>query len=60
MENDLRQLVVPGEASGQRLDLFLTHQLEDVSRSRVQLLLQQGSVRVDGELVQSLAQIARG
>jgi 23S rRNA pseudouridine1911/1915/1917 synthase len=53
MENDLRQLLVPSEASGQRLDLFLTHQLEDVSRSRVQLLLQQGSVRVDGELAKA-------
>jgi 23S rRNA pseudouridine1911/1915/1917 synthase len=35
------------EAAGQRLDQFLAAQL-DVSRSRVQLLLEQGDVLVDG------------
>jgi 23S rRNA pseudouridine1911/1915/1917 synthase len=39
---------VPQEAAGQRLDQFLTAQLEGVSRSRVQLLLDQGDVLVDG------------
>jgi len=39
---------VPQEAAGQRLDQFLTTQLEGVSRSRVQLLLEQGSVLLDG------------
>src|SRR6185312_9345853 len=43
-----RGLEAPPEAAGQRLDLFLTAQLEGVSRSRVQLLLEQGSVTVDG------------
>ena len=43
-----RDLEAPPEAAGQRLDLFLTAQLEGVSRSRVQLLLEQGSVTVDG------------
>jgi 23S rRNA pseudouridine1911/1915/1917 synthase len=42
-----RTLVVPPEAAGQRLDQFLTSQLEGVSRSRVQLLLEQGDVLVD-------------
>jgi 23S rRNA pseudouridine1911/1915/1917 synthase len=40
---------VPAEAAGQRLDQFLTAQLEGVSRSRVQLLMEQGDVLVDGE-----------
>lgn len=40
-------LSVPPEAAGQRLDQFLTAQLEGVSRSRVQLLLDQGDVLVD-------------
>ena len=48
-EKRLRRIVVPGEASGQRLDLFLAQQLEDVSRARVQLLLHQGSVLIDGK-----------
>jgi 23S rRNA pseudouridine1911/1915/1917 synthase len=43
-----RHLLVPSEAAGQRLDQYLTAQLEGVSRSRVQLLLDQGDVLVDG------------
>lgn len=39
---------VSPEAAGQRLDAWLAAQLEGVSRSRVQLLLAQGSVSVDG------------
>jgi 23S rRNA pseudouridine1911/1915/1917 synthase len=41
-------LAVPPEAAGQRLDHFIASQLEGVSRSRVQLLLDQGDVLVDG------------
>ncbi len=40
---------VPPEAAGQRLDLFLSTQLEGVSRSRVQMLMDQGDVLVNGE-----------
>jgi 23S rRNA pseudouridine1911/1915/1917 synthase len=43
-----RSFSVPREAAGQRLDQFLTTQLEGVSRSRVQLLLDQGDVLLDG------------
>lgn len=39
---------VAAEARGQRLDQFLAGQLEGVSRSRVQLLIEQGDVLVDG------------
>jgi 23S rRNA pseudouridine1911/1915/1917 synthase len=45
---EARSFVVPQEAAGQRLDQFLTARLEGVSRSRVQLLLEQGDVLVDG------------
>lgn len=41
-----RTIEVPTEAAGQRLDQFLATQL-DVSRSRVQLLLEQGDVQID-------------
>ena len=44
-----RAIEVPTEAAGQRLDQFLTSQLEGVSRSRVQLLMDQGDVLVNGE-----------
>jgi 23S rRNA pseudouridine1911/1915/1917 synthase len=43
-----REIAVPPEAAGQRLDHFITTQLDGVSRSRVQLLLDQGDVLVNG------------
>jgi 23S rRNA pseudouridine1911/1915/1917 synthase len=43
-----RTIAVPAEARGQRLDAFVATQLEGVSRSRVQLLLDQGDVLVNG------------
>jgi 23S rRNA pseudouridine1911/1915/1917 synthase len=50
--SEQRALMVPQEAAGQRLDRFLVEfmaaQLEPVSRSRVQLLLEQGDVLLDG------------
>jgi 23S rRNA pseudouridine1911/1915/1917 synthase len=48
----VRTIAVPADARGQRLDAFivsvLAAQLESVSRSRVQLLLDQGDVLVNG------------
>ena len=43
-----RRLDVPQDAAGQRLDQFLAANLDGVSRSRVQLPLDQGDVRVNG------------
>lgn len=40
---------VPEEAAGQRLDAWLVQQLEGVSRERVQLLLSEEKVRLDGK-----------
>ena len=45
---ELRAIDVPAEAAGQRLDQFVAAQLEGVSRSRVQLLMEQGDVLVNG------------
>jgi 23S rRNA pseudouridine1911/1915/1917 synthase len=45
---ELRTFDVPPEARGQRLDQFVAAQLEGVSRSRVQLLIEQGDVLVNG------------
>ena len=56
----LRRLSVPEEANGLRLDLFLAQQLNQVSRSRVQLLLQQGSVRIDGQLAKASRKVRSG
>jgi 23S rRNA pseudouridine1911/1915/1917 synthase len=42
-------LIVPVEAAGWRLDQFLAGQLSGVSRSRVQQLVEQGDVLVEGK-----------
>jgi 23S rRNA pseudouridine1911/1915/1917 synthase len=44
--------VTPDEA-GQRLDQFLVTNLDGVSRSRIQLLLDQGGIMVDGKLAKA-------
>jgi 23S rRNA pseudouridine1911/1915/1917 synthase len=59
-EPGLRQLTVPEEAHGQRLDLFLAQQLNEVSRSRVQLLLEQGSVLIGGKLAKASRKVRAG
>jgi 23S rRNA pseudouridine1911/1915/1917 synthase len=59
-EPRLRQLTVPEEADGQRLDLFLAQQLSEVSRSRVQVLLQQGSVLIDGKQAKASRKVRSG
>jgi 23S rRNA pseudouridine1911/1915/1917 synthase len=41
-------IAVPAEAKGQRLDAFLAAQVDGVSRSRVQMLIDQGDVLVNG------------
>ncbi len=43
-----RFLVTPDEA-GRRLDQFLVTRLDGISRSRIQLLLDQGGIKVDGK-----------
>jgi 23S rRNA pseudouridine1911/1915/1917 synthase len=47
---ELRTIEATPEAKGQRLDLFLAAQLEGVSRSRVQLLIDQRDVLIDGHV----------
>jgi 23S rRNA pseudouridine1911/1915/1917 synthase len=59
-ESRLRRFIVPEAANGQRLDLFLAQQLGEVSRSRVQLLLQQGGVLIDGKLAKASRKLRSG
>lgn len=42
------EFVVPAEDSGVRLDRFLVAQLPDLSRSKIQALMEKGRVRVNG------------
>lgn len=48
-DNSQHVIEVPAEGLGQRLDQFIASQLDGVSRSRVQLLMEQGDVLVNGE-----------
>lgn len=47
--SESESLVVPVEAAGWRLDQFLAGELQGVSRSRVQQLVEQGDVLVEGK-----------
>jgi 23S rRNA pseudouridine1911/1915/1917 synthase len=51
---------VAAEAAGQRLDQYLAAQLDGVSRSRVQMLIDQGDVRVNGELEKASLKLRGG
>lgn len=48
-ESSLRSFTVPAEGAGLRLDQYLAQAIADISRSRVQLLIDHGQVRVNGE-----------
>ena len=47
--SEAQTLLVPVEAAGWRLDQFLAGALDGVSRARVQLLVEQGEVLVEGK-----------
>ena len=46
--SDRVRIVAPATAAGVRLDAFLAHAIPDISRTRVQLLIDAGQVRVNG------------
>jgi 23S rRNA pseudouridine1911/1915/1917 synthase len=45
---DVRNLVVPPESAGRRLDQFLAEELAPVSRSRIHFLLARGEISLNG------------
>jgi 23S rRNA pseudouridine1911/1915/1917 synthase len=51
---------VPADAQGQRLDRFLASKLGSVSRSRVQLLIEQGDVLIGGERAKASLKLRGG
>jgi 23S rRNA pseudouridine1911/1915/1917 synthase len=53
MADKLRELKVSSEDAGKRLDQYLVSQITDVSRARVQQLIGQGKVHVDGRPVKA-------
>lgn len=60
LEEGVRSFVADATAKGKRLDAYLAKALPDVSRARVQLLIDDGQVRVDGEPVKASLKLAGG
>ncbi len=57
---ETRTLVAPHEIAGQRLDVALTRLVPELSRSRAQLLVEAGEVRVDGHPAKAAARLRGG
>lgn len=55
-----RVLSVPANAAGQRLDQFLAAQIPDISRARVQQLLREGKVLVNGSAMKPSLKLRGG
>lgn len=56
----IQTLVAPAEAARQRLDQWLTAHLSDVSRVRVQQLIEQGKVTVNGRVAKRSLRLRGG
>ena len=59
-EAAVRTFTADPAAAGLRLDQYLAQALPDVSRGRVQLLIDAGQVRVDGAMVKSKSKLKGG
>lgn len=57
---ELQNITVGAEHAGTRLDQFLASQLPDVSRGRVQQLIEQDKVRVDGNAAKASHRLRGG
>ena len=53
MSDSVQNLVAEPDDKGTRIDKYLSQELEDVSRSRIQKLLDDGNITVDGKCVKS-------
>lgn len=51
---------VPGDAEGRRLDRWLAEQLPELSRSRIQALIHEGYVQLDGQAIKPSTKLASG
>ncbi len=59
MESEHR-LTAGREAAGRRVDLWLAHQLPSLSRARLQALIAEGHVLVDGQATRASARLREG
>jgi 23S rRNA pseudouridine1911/1915/1917 synthase len=62
-ENSLSErieIVVPAEQAGARLDRFLAQELAEISRTRIQELMEEGRVLVDGAAMKPSHKVDEG
>lgn len=54
------EIIVPSGKKKERLDVFLTHHIENATRNKVQRAIEQGMVLVDGKVVRPSHQVNPG
>lgn len=59
-ENSIHTFAAAPEAAGLRLDQYLAQAIPDISRSRVQLLIEHGQVRVNGKTAKAKLKLEGG
>src|SRR6202044_2240846 len=59
-EDGVRTFVADAAASGMRLDAYLAQAIPEISRARVQMLIEAGQVRVDGAVPKGKQKLAGG
>jgi 23S rRNA pseudouridine1911/1915/1917 synthase len=59
-EDAVRSFAADPAAAGMRLDAYLAQALPDISRGRVQMLIDAGQVKLDGEMVKAKAKLKGG
>jgi len=60
LEDGIRSFTADAAANGMRLDLYLSKCLPDISRARVQLLVENGQVRVDRKTASAKQKVQGG
>ena len=60
IEDGVRTFVADAAAAGMRLDAYLAQAIPEISRARVQLLIEAGQVRVDGAVVKAKQKLHGG
>ena len=59
-EGDLRTFTAPPEAAGLRIDHYLAQAIPDLSRARIQMLIESAQVRVEGIVPKSKSKLKGG
>ena len=60
IEDGVRRFVADTAAAGMRLDAYLAQAIPEISRARVQMLIEAGQVRVDGAAAKSKQKMSGG